>query len=201
MSTAQLAPCVTRRQLTFVGSFFQILLAFPCHFRSRRDLEFKPFVWFRAKTEKGIVCLADHLHNVTDACRNIFNRIKTSGHSSLEKFTSHFIERVVCERELETEQNCNILSPQLFWLSQPFFSRFHGLLNRGAGCPASAGTWFSFQHLLSNSLELWTPTDLKFLSPGLFNNLTSTYSLRASQFVPWYLRPDAPVIYKLNCLK
>ena len=28
----------------------------------------------------------------------------TSGHSSLEKYTSHFIERVVCERELETEQ-------------------------------------------------------------------------------------------------
>ena len=23
--------------------------------------------------------------------------------------------------ELETEQNCNILTPQLFWLSQPFF--------------------------------------------------------------------------------
>ena len=25
----------------------------------------KPFVWFRAKTNKGIVCLADHLHSVT----------------------------------------------------------------------------------------------------------------------------------------
>ena len=25
----------------------------------------KPFVWFRAKTDKGIVCLADHLHSVT----------------------------------------------------------------------------------------------------------------------------------------
>ena len=29
--------------------------------------------------------------------------MKTSGHSSLEKYASHFIERVVCERELETE--------------------------------------------------------------------------------------------------
>ena len=29
--------------------------------------------------------------------------ITTSGHSTLEKYTSHFIERVVCERELETE--------------------------------------------------------------------------------------------------
>ena len=25
----------------------------------------QPFVWFRAKTDKGIVCLADHLHSVT----------------------------------------------------------------------------------------------------------------------------------------
>ena len=40
-------------------------LAFSSYFRSRRDLESKPFVWFRAKTDKGIVCLADHLHNVT----------------------------------------------------------------------------------------------------------------------------------------
>ena len=31
------------------------------------DLEPKPFVWFRAKTDKGIVCLADHPHSVTIA--------------------------------------------------------------------------------------------------------------------------------------
>ena len=40
-------------------------LAFPSYFRSRRDLESKPFVWFRAKTDKGILCLVDHLHSVT----------------------------------------------------------------------------------------------------------------------------------------
>ena len=34
----------------------------------------KPFVWFRAKTDKGIVCLADHLHSVT-FCFFIFNRL------------------------------------------------------------------------------------------------------------------------------
>ncbi len=42
--------------------------------------------------------------------------ITTSGHSSLEKYTSHFIERVVCERELETEQRLQHIDPQLFWL-------------------------------------------------------------------------------------
>ena len=33
------------------------------YFRSHRDLESKPFVWFRAKTD--IVCLVDHLHSDT----------------------------------------------------------------------------------------------------------------------------------------
>ena len=39
--------------------------------------------------------------------------IKTTGHSSFEKYTSHFIERVVCEWELENGQNCSILTPTL----------------------------------------------------------------------------------------
>ena len=30
--------------------------------------------------------------------------------------------------------------------------------------------------------SIFSPTDMNFLSPGLYNNLTSTYSLRASQF-------------------
>ena len=35
------------------------------HFRSRRRSRAQAFVWFRAKTDKGIVWLADHLHSVT----------------------------------------------------------------------------------------------------------------------------------------
>ena len=31
------------------------------------DLEFNPFVWFRAKTDKRIVCFADHPYSVTKA--------------------------------------------------------------------------------------------------------------------------------------
>ena len=87
--------------------------------------------------------------------------IKTNGHSSLEKYTSHFIERVwkgyegfYCVRgELETEQNCNILTPTLLAITA-FLSRSPEVLNREPGGPASAGTWFSFQHLLSNWSEL-----------------------------------------------
>ena len=115
-------------------------------------------------------------------CGNIFNTIKTSGHSSLEKYTFHFIwkgskelRKVLSVRgELETEQNGNILTPTLLAITA-FHSRSLGLLNRRPGGPASAGTWFSFNHL--------SPTDLNFQSPGLYNNLTFTYFLWASHFI------------------
>ena len=46
--------------------------------------------------------------------------ITTSGDSSLEKYTliRKLVTKGLCVRgELETEQNCNILTPpQLFWL-------------------------------------------------------------------------------------
>ena len=35
---------------------------FPSYFQSPEISSPKPFVWFRAKTDKGIVHLADHLH-------------------------------------------------------------------------------------------------------------------------------------------
>ena len=40
----------------------------------------------------------------------------------LRKYTSHFIWKVACERELETEQNCNILTPTLMAISVVSFS-------------------------------------------------------------------------------
>ena len=64
--------------------------------------------------------------------------MKTSEDSSLENYTSHFIERVVCERELETEQNCNILTLTLMAITA-FLSRSPGLLNQGPGDPAPLG--------------------------------------------------------------
>ena len=78
-----------------------------------------------------------HLHMHPELKRRHNN--KDERHSSLEKYTSHFIERVVCERELETEQNCNILTPTLMaisvsfpflWAAQP---RASGSVSVGAG--------------------------------------------------------------------
>ena len=88
--------------------------------------------------------------------------------SSLEKYTSHFIERVVCERELETEQKLQHIDPHSSGYHSLSFP-FSWAAQPGAWGPSLSGTWFSFQHL--------SPTDLNFLSPGLYN-----YFLQASQF-------------------
>ena len=100
--------------------------------------------------------------------------IKTSGHSSLDKYTDHFIERVVCERESETEQKLQHIEPQPFWLSQPFFPVLLGCSAGGLGAQPLLGH--------GSHSSIFSLTDLNFLSPGLYNNLTSIYFLRASQF-------------------
>ena len=93
---------------------------------------------------------------------------KDEQHSSLEKYTSHFIERGVCERELETEQNCNILTPTPM-ATTAFLSRSPRLLNRGPTGPASLGAGFLY-HILS-------PTHSNFLCTELYYCFTPTQSL------------------------
>ena len=72
----------------------------------------------------------------------------------LEKYTFHFIERVVCERESETEQNCNILTPTLLALTA-FLSRSPGLLNRG---PVAQSLWVLVFSTASCLQLVWSPT-------------------------------------------
>ena len=160
-------------------------------------------------SDASISNLEEYPLNVTysyaDACRNIFNTIKTSGHSSLEKYTSHFIwksskglRKVLSVRgELETEQNCNILTPpQLFWIQQHFFRVLLGYSTRGLGAQPLLGH--------GSDSSILSPTDLNFQLPGLYNNLTTTYFLRASQFAPSStlrqsgLSPD-PLISSTRC--
>ena len=68
----------------------------------------------------------------------------------------------------------NILTPQFFWLRQPFFPVLLGCPTGGLGAQPLLGH--------GSHSSIFSPTDLKFLSPGLYNNLTYTYFLRASQF-------------------
>ena len=139
-------------------------------------------------------------YTCTSTCRNIFNTIKTSGHSSLEKYTSHFIEKVVCERELETEQRLQHIdphSPGYHSLSFPF---------SWAAQPGAWGPSLCWNMVLipASSLQLiWTccrrgyiiiwrpPTSCKRHNFAL----NSTPRQSSSALISWYLRPDAPLIY------
>ena len=89
---------------------------------------------------------------------------------SLERVRKGY-QRFYCERELETEQNCNLLTPT-FMAITTFLYRSPGLLNRGLGA-RSVGCWFSLPHLISNRLN--------FLCTELYNSSTSTFFLWASQ--------------------
>ena len=58
--------------------------------------------------------------------------------------------------ELDTEQNCNILTPTLMAITA-FLSRSPGLLNRGSGGPSSLG-YGPHSSISPTHLWLWTPT-------------------------------------------
>ena len=60
----------------------------------------------------------------------------------------------MCERELETEQNCSILTPTLLAITA-FFSRSPGLLNRGPGAQHLRVPVFSTASYLQ---LVWSPT-------------------------------------------
>ena len=118
--------------------------------------------------------------------------------------------------ELETEQNCNILTPTLKAITA-FLSRSPGLLNQGPGVPTSLGhgphsSIFSPTNLNSNC-SIGGPEGplcwVLVLSTASYLQLTRTScapsyiivlrplnsTCRQSRLSPWYLRPDAPVIY------
>ena len=129
--------------------------------------------------------------------------MKTSGHRSLEKYTSHFIERVVYERELETEQNCNILTRTLMAITA-FLTRSPGLLNWGPSLiPASSLQliWGSELHLLNrvswgppllgagSLYSILYPTNSNFQCTELYYCFTSTqFNLSTVKVIP--LRPS-----------
>ena len=72
------------------------------------------------------------VYSYADACKQHNNKDKL--YSSWKNIPLTLFERVVCERELETEQNCNILTPTLLAITT-FLSRSPGLLNWGPGGP------------------------------------------------------------------
>ena len=86
--------------------------------------------------------------------------------------------RFYSERELETEQNWNILTPTLMAITA-FLSRSYWLLNQRPGGPAT------YRHVPHSSIFFSNWSDLHladFLSsPRLYNRSTPTFFLWASQ--------------------
>ena len=99
--------------------------------------------------------------------------MKTRGHRSLEKYTSHFIWKgskgllkvLLWERCVRGWTKLQHIDPPSSAITA-FLSRSPGLPNRRPGGLISLG------HIPYSSI--FSPTDSIFLSPGLYNNLTST---------------------------
>ena len=92
---------------------------------------------------------------------------KEGSDSLLEKYTSHFIWKVcVCERELETEQNCNILTPTLMAITVVCFS-FSWCSTGGPGAQLSAGFLY---HIFSPTQLTWSPTNWLPVFTELYNS-------------------------------
>ena len=107
-------------------------------------------------------CIAMTNYTNTYACKNHIDIIKTSDTVLKKNTPLTLFERVVCERELETEQNCNILTPTLMAISVYF--PFSWAAQPGTWGPSLSGCWFSLLHLFSNSSVLQLPDFLSSLN-------------------------------------
>ena len=110
------------------------------------------------------ICMQNHIQHNKDERTQFSRKIYLSLYSKVRKG----YERFYCVRgELETEQNCNTLTPH----------------SSGYNSISFPFSWAAQPQLGHGShSSTFSPTNLNFLSPGLYNNLTSTYFLRASQF-------------------
>ena len=98
--------------------------------------------------------------------------IKTQENFFIKKIcTSHFIVRVrkgcsrfYSERELETEQNCNIFDPHSYGRQRCVFRVLQGCSTGRPVAQLSDGEWLSLLHLISNfsgpqlNREPWAPS-------------------------------------------
>ena len=145
-----------------------------------------------------------YLYTYTYSCRNIFNTIRTSEDTSLEKYIFHFIWKdskgllkvLLCGRWVGDRTELQHIDPHSYGHNSVSFP-FSLTALPGPGGPASLGhrphsasslqlVWGSELQLLNRGswgtpllgvgslYNILSPTDLNFLSPGLYNNLTST---------------------------
>ena len=118
--------------------------------------------------EQLYICMQKHIQHNKNERTQFLRKI----------YLSHFIrERVDIGYVWEVSWRPNRIAtywPPLFWLSPPFFPVLLGCSTRGLGTQPMLGH--------GSHSSIFSPTDLNFLSPGLYNNLMPTYFLRASHF-------------------
>ena len=129
----------------------------------------------------------------------------TNEHTSLEKYTPHFIrngcERVMCERWVGDWTNCNILTPNSFvfsstsssfcWAAQSGVLRAHSPL---LGLILSTASYLQLTD--SNLLTcLWPRGYIIVWHPpaSCGRHICTQFNPSTVKAIPWYHRPDAPV--------
>ena len=152
-------------------------------------------------------------YTYTYICGNIINNNDERTHFFRKIYLSHFI-RKGCDRvtnglclrgELETEQTATYW-PQVPLTIAALLSYSAGLLNRGSWGPKpSAGSWFSLPRTATrtptNWLQLiWTSCRRGYIiicrpPTSCERHLIQPVDSQGYPLIPWYLWPDAPVVY------
>ena len=117
----------------------------------------------------------NNMHIYTYPCRIHIDAIIKTIEDFFKRYTSHFIERVECERELETKQNCNILTPTLIAISISFpFS----------WCCSTGGPlcWVLASSTASRHQRVWSPKLTDILSSPSYIILQSP-----TQSLEWHV--------------
>ena len=127
-------------------------------------------------------------YSYADACSNIFNTIKTSGHSSLEKiYLSLYWKGCVWEGVGDRIKTATYWPPQLFWPSQPFFPVLLGCSTGGLGpslCWDMVLIPASFLQLIWTSCHrgyiiIWPPPT------SCERHICTQFNLSTVKVIPW----------------
>ena len=131
--------------------------------------------------------------------------IKTSGHSSLEKYTSHFIRKgskglrkvLLCERWVGDWTELQHIDPH---------SSGHSSISFPFSWAAQPGAWepslcWDMVLIPASSLQLiWTSCHQGYIifwrpPTSCERHICTQFNPSTVKIISWYLRPDAPVIY------
>ena len=143
-------------------------------------------------------CMQKHIQHNKDERTQFFRKIYLSLYLKGFERVTKGIKGIICERLVGDWTELQHIDPWTLLATAAFLSCSPGLLNRGPGGPASARTLFSFQHLLSNWSDFLShPGYIIFWCPpaSCERHIYTQFNPSAVKVIPWYLWPDAPVIY------